>query len=78
MRLFFSSPDEWLVSALAWVGLCASVDVAGPWFTSGVGVKVCDLVAVAKCIGDQWWRCDEEVLVQGRVACAAQFNSEAT
>ena len=53
-----------------------AVDVAGPGFPCGVGVEERDLIAVAECVGDQWWRRECEVVVQGRVSCAEQFNSE--
>lgn len=35
------------------------------------------MVAVAEYVGDQWWRGDGEVPIQGRVSCAEEFNSEA-
>ncbi|HSN35979.1 MAG TPA: hypothetical protein VLT34_06485 [Arthrobacter sp.] len=40
-------------------------------------MKERDLVAVAECVRDQWWRCDGEVLAQCCVSYAQQFKSEA-
>ena len=58
-------------------GFSSPVDIARPSFPCGVGLEERDLVAVAECVGDQWWRGYGEVLGQGRVSCAEQLKSEA-
>lgn len=59
-------------------GFSPPVNIARPSFPCGVRVEKRDLVAVAECVGDQWWRGYGEVLVQGSVSCAAQVEAEAS
>lgn len=58
-------------------GFSPPTGISGPRFTFGIGVEEGDLVAVAECVRDQWWRCDGQVFVQGGVSCAEQFKAEA-
>jgi hypothetical protein len=54
------------------------VDISGPGFPCNICVEERDLVAVAECVRDQWWRCGGQVFVQGGVSCAEQFKAEAS